>query len=231
MGFICVIKNEETDVTKLKKGAWTNAYTNEDASNEPDKLTNGAQVVVVPNTVAIQTKDGKFADIITTPGGYLYHENAPVNERLEDYVMFLQGMVELLIQEAGMEATGLAFIETDRQVSSPEELRAWFMQFAQPEPVPELIPEPVVVPAPTVAEQPVTQQTQASTPQQSQDTSWECPACGTRNQFSFCKNCGKAKPENNMKKTKVAVAACPNCGKDLSNYTKIKFCPSCGKAL
>lgn len=231
MGFICVIKNEETDLSKLKNEVWTDAYTNEDDSKEPDRLVNGARVIVAPNTVAIQTKDGKFADIITTPGGYLYHENAPVNERLEIYATFMQGMVDLFMQEAGMQATGIAFIETDRQVSSPEELRAWFMQFAQPEPVPELIPEPVVVPAPTVAEQPVTQQTQASTPQQSQDTSWECPACGTRNQFSFCKNCGKAKPENNMKKTKAAVAACPNCGKDLSNYTKIKFCPSCGKAL
>jgi len=228
MGFICVIKNEETDLSKLKNEVWTDAYTNEDDSKEPDRLVNGARVIVAPNTVAIQTKDGKFADIITTPGGYLYHENAPVNERLEVYATFMQGMVDLFMQEAGMQATGIGFLELDCQISSPRELHTWLMQFVQQE---EPAPEPVVVPAPTVAEQPVTQQTQASAPQQSQDTSWECPACGTRNQFSFCKNCGKAKPENNMKKTKTAVAACPNCGKDLSNYTKIKFCPSCGKAL
>jgi len=228
MGFICVIKNEETDLSKLKNEVWTDAYTNEDDSKEPDRLVNGARVIVAPNTVAIQTKDGKFADIITTPGGYLYHENAPVNERLEVYATFMQGMVDLFMQEAGMQATGIGFLELDCQISSPRELHTWLMQFVQQE---EPAPEPVVVPAPTVAEQPVTQQTQASAPQQSQDTSWECPACGTRNQFSFCKNCGKAKPENNMKKTKAAVAACPNCGKDLSNYTKIKFCPSCGKAL
>ena len=228
MGFICVIKNEETDFSKLKNEVWTDAYTNEDDSKEPDRLVNGARVIVAPNTVAIQTKDGKFADIITTPGGYLYHENAPVNERLEIYATFMQGMVDLFMQEAGMQATGIGFLELDCQISSPRELHTWLMQFVQQE---EPAPEPVVVPAPTVAEQPVTQQTQASAPQQSQDTSWECPACGTRNQFSFCKNCGKAKPENNMKKTKAAVAACSNCGKDLSNYTKIKFCPSCGKAL
>jgi len=228
MGFICVIKNEETDLSKLKNEVWTDAYTNEDDSKEPDRLVNGARVIVAPNTVAIQTKDGKFADIITTPGGYLYHENAPVNERLEVYATFMQGMVDLFMQEAGMQATGIGFLELDCQISSPRELHTWLMQFVQQE---EPAPEPVVVPAPTVAEQPVTQQTQASAPQQSQDTSWECPACGTRNQFSFCKNCGKAKPENNMKKTKAAVAACSNCGKDLSNYTKIKFCPSCGKAL
>lgn len=228
MGFICVIKNEETDLSKLKNEVWTDAYTNEDDSKEPDRLVNGARVIVAPNTVAIQTKDGKFADIITTPGGYLYHENAPVNERLEVYATFMQGMVDLFMQEAGMQATGIGFLELDCQISSPRELHTWLMQFVQQE---EPAPEPVVVPAPTVAEQPVTQQTQASAPQQSQDTSWECPACGTRNQFSFCKNCGKAKPENNMKKTKAAVAACPNCGKDLRNYTKIKFCPSCGKAL
>jgi len=228
MGFICVIKNEETDLSKLKNEVWTDAYTNEDDSKEPDRLVNGARVIVAPNTVAIQTKDGKFADIITTPGGYLYHENAPVNERLEIYATFMQGMVDLFMQEAGMQATGIGFLELDCQISSPRELHTWLMQFVQQE---EPAPEPVVVPAPTVAEQPVTQQTQASAPQQSQDTSWECPACGTRNQFSFCKNCGKAKPENNMKKTKAAVAACSNCGKDLSNYTKIKFCPSCGKAL
>jgi len=228
MGFICVIKNEETDFSKLKNEVWTDAYTNEDDSKEPDRLVNGARVIVAPNTVAIQTKDGKFADIITTPGGYLYHENAPVNERLEVYATFMQGMVDLFMQEAGMQATGIGFLELDCQISSPRELHTWLMQFVQQE---EPAPEPVVVPAPTVAEQPVTQQTQASAPQQSQDTSWECPACGTRNQFSFCKNCGKAKPENNMKKTKAAVAACSNCGKDLSNYTKIKFCPSCGKAL
>lgn len=228
MGFICVIKNEETDLSKLKNEVWTDAYTNEDDSKEPDRLVNGARVIVAPNTVAIQTKDGKFADIITTPGGYLYHENAPVNERLEVYATFMQEMVDLFMQEAGMQATGIGFLELDCQISSPRELHTWLMQFVQQE---EPAPEPVVVPAPTVAEQPVTQQTQASAPQQSQDTSWECPACGTRNQFSFCKNCGKAKPENNMKKTKAAVAACPNCGKDLRNYTKIKFCPSCGKAL
>lgn len=229
MGFICVVRNEETDVAKLKKGVWPDAYIYGEDAKGPEKLTNGANIIVTPNSIAVQTKDGKLVDIVTTPGGYLYHENAPANERLEDYATFMQGMVELFMQEAGMEATGLAFIETDRQISCPEELHAWFMQFAQPEPEPT--PEPVVVPAPTVAEQPVTQQTQASMPQPSQDISWECPACGTRNQFSFCKNCGKAKPEATAKKQKTAVNACPGCGKDLRNYTKIKFCPNCGKEL
>lgn len=210
MGFICVVKNEETDVTKLKKEVWPNAYTNEDDSNEPEKLTNGAQVVVAPNTVAIQTKDGKFADIITTPGGYLYHEKAPVNEHLEEYDSFMQGMAELFMQKAGMKATGLAFIETDRQVSSPEELHAWFMQFAQPEE-----PEPESAPTPTVAKQSVTQAAPASTPQPSQDTSWECPSCGTRNQFFFCKNCGKAKPEENIQSIKSRTNQCPGSGKVL----------------
>jgi len=237
MGFICVVRNEETDVAKLKKGVWPDAYIYSEDTKEPEKLTNGANVIVTPNSIAVQTRDGKFVDIITTPGGYLYHENAPVNERLEDYATFMQGMVELFMQEAEMEATGLAFIETDRQISSPEELHTWFMQFAQPEeptpePEPELIPEPVVAPAPTVAEQPVMKQVSAvSAPQPVQNESWECPSCGTRNQFSFCKNCGKAKPESNTKKTKASVNACPGCGKDLRNYTKIKFCPSCGKAL
>lgn len=243
MGFICVVRNEETDVTKLKKGVWPDAYIYSEDTKEPERLTNGAQVIMIPNSIAVQTKDGKFADIITTPGGYLYHENAPVNERLEDYATFMQGMVELFMQEAEMEATGLAFIETDRQISSPEELRAWFMQFAQPEEptpepeltpeqAPELIPEPVVAPAPTVAEQPVMKQVSvASAPQSGQNEIWECPACGTRNQFSFCKNCGKAKPEVPLKKQKGVVNSCPGCGKDLRNYTKIKFCPSCGKAL
>ena len=229
MGFICVVRNEETDVAKLKKGVWPDAYIYGEDAKGPEKLTNGANIIVTPNSIAVQTKDGKLVDIVTTPGGYLYHENAPANERLEDYATFMQGMVELFMQEAGMEATGLAFIETDRQISSPEELHAWFMQFAQPEPEPT--PEPVVVPAPTVAEQPVTQQTQASMPQPSQDISWECPACGTRNQFSFCKNCGKAKPEESAQSEKSKANQCLNCGKDLSNYTKIKFCPSCGKAL
>ena len=132
MGFICVIKNEETDVTNLKKGVWPEAYADGDDTNQPDKFINGMQLIVTPNHIAVQTKDGKFADIITTPGGYLYHEKAPVNERLEDYATFMQGMVELFMQEAGMEATGLAFIETDRQVSSPEELQVWFMQCVQP---------------------------------------------------------------------------------------------------
>ena len=238
MGFICVIKNEETDVAKLKKGVWSDAYIYSEETKEPEKLANGANVIVTPNSIAVQTKDGKLVDIITTPGGYLYHENAPVNERLEDYATFMQGMVELFMQEAGMEATRLAFIETDRQISSPEELYAWFMQFAQPEQEPtpvqvtEPTPEPVVAPAPTVAEQPVVKQVSvASAPQPVQNESWECPACGTRNQFSFCKNCGKAKPEATAKRQKAAVNACPGCGKDLRNYTKIKFCPSCGKAL
>ena len=213
MGFICVVRNEETDVAKLKKGVWPDAYIYGEDAKEPEKLTNGANVIVTPNSIAVQTKDGKLVDIVTTPGGYLYHENAPANERLEDYATFMQGMVELFMQEAGMEATGLAFIETDRQISSPEELQAWFMQFAQPEPEPT--PEPVVVPA----------------LQSSQDISWECPACGTRNQFSFCKNCGKAKPEESAQSEKSKANQCLNCGKDLSNYTKIKFCPSCGKAL
>lgn len=242
MGFICVVRNEETDVAKLKKGVWPDAYIYSEDTKEPEKLTNGANVIVTPNSIAVQTKDGKFVDIVTTPGGYLYHENAPVNERLEDYATFMQGMVELFMQEAGMEATGLAFIETDRQISSPEELHAWFMQFAQPEepeptpvqvaePEPEPTPMPVAAPAPTVAEQPVVQTAPMTAPQPSQDTSWECPACGTKNQFSFCKNCGKAKPEATAKKQKTAVNTCPGCGKDLRNYTKIKFCPSCGKAL
>ena len=234
MGFICVVRNEETDVAKLKKGVWPDAYIYGDDTKETEKLTNGANVIVMPNSFAVQTKDGKFADIITTPGGYLYHENAPVNERLEDYATFMQGMVELFMQEARMEATGLTFIETDRQISSPEELHTWFMQFAQPEeptPEPEPVPEPMVQPTPEFTEPLVTQPTPVHTPQKSQDTSWECPACGTRNQFSFCKNCGKAKPESNTEKTKAAVNACPGCGKDLRNYTKIKFCPSCGKAL
>lgn len=211
MGFICVVRNEETDVAKLKKGVWPDAYIYGEDAKGPEKLTNGANIIVTPNSIAVQTKDGKLVDIVTTPGGYLYHENAPANERLEDYATFMQGMVELFMQEAGMEATGLAFIETDRQISSPEELHAWFMQFAQPEPT----PEPVVVPA----------------LQSSQDTSWECPACGTRNQFSFCKNCGKAKPEESAQSEKSKANQCPNCGKDLSNYTQIKFCPNCGKAL
>jgi len=193
MGFICVVRNEETDVAKLKKGVWPDAYIYGEDAKGPEKLTNGANVIVTPNSIAVQTKDGKLVDIITTPGGYLYHENAPVNERLEDYATFMQGMVELFMQEAEMEATGLAFIETDRQISSPEELHAWFMQFTQPEPEPEPIPELVSAPA----------------PKQSQDTSRECPAWDTGNQFSFCKNCGK----------------------DLRNYTKIKFCPGCGKVL
>lgn len=228
MGFICVVRNDETDVAKLKKGVWPDAYIYSEDTKEPEKLTNGANVIVTPNSIAVQTKDGKLVDIITTPGGYLYHENAPVNERFEDYATFMQGMVELFMQEAGMEATGLAFIETDRQISSPEELHAWFMQFAQPEPT----PEPVVAPAPTVAEQPVVKQVSvASAPQPVQNESWECPACGTRNQFSFCKNCGKAKPGNGAGNKKDVVKMCPNCSKDLSNYAKIKFCPSCGKAL
>ena len=240
MGFICVVRNEETDVAKLKKGVWPDAYIYGEDAKEPEKLTNGANVIVTPNSIAVQTKDGKIVDIITTPGGYLYHENAPVNERLEDYATFMQGMVELFMQEAGMEATGLAFIETDRQISSPEELHAWFMQFAQPEEpeqtpekVTESVPEPMVQPTPTFTEPPVTKAIpiHMPSPSPSQDTSWECPSCGTRNQFSFCKNCGKAKPESNTKKTKASVNACPGCGKDLRNYTKIKFCPSCGKAL
>ena len=237
MGFICVVRNEETDVAKLKKGVWPDAYIYGEDAKEPEKLTNGANVIVTPNSIAVQTKDGKLVDIITTPGGYLYHENAPVNERLEDYATFMQGMVELFMQEAEMEATGLAFIETDRQISSPEELHAWFMQFAQPEPEPtpepvkEFVSEPMAQPAATFTEPPVTQATPIHMPPPSQDTSWECPSCGTRNQFSFCKNCGKAKPESNTEKTKAAVNACPGCGKDLRNYTKIKFCPSCGKAL
>ena len=235
MGFICVVRNEETDVAKLKKGVWPDAYIYSEDTKEQQNLTNGANVIVIPNSIALQTRDGKLVDIVTAPGGYLYHENAPVNERLEEYATFMQGMVELFMQEAGMEATGLAFIETDRQISSPEELHAWFMQFAQPEltpePEPEPIPEPTVQPSPAFAEPPVTQPTPVHAPQKSQDTSWECPACGTRNQFSFCKNCGKAKPESDTKKTKAAVNACPGCGKDLRNYTKIKFCPSCGKAL
>lgn len=229
MGFICVVRNEETDVTKLKKGVWPDAYIYSEDTKEPERLTNGAQVIMIPNSIAVQTKDGKFADIITTPGGYLYHENAPVNERLEDYATFMQGMVELFMQEAGMEATGLAFIETDRQISSPEELHDWFMQFAQPEePEPELTPEqaPELIPEPVMKQVSV-----ASAPQSGQNEIWECPACGTRNQFSFCKNCGKAKPEVPLKKQKGVVNACPGCGKDLRNYTKIKFCPSCGKAL
>ncbi len=238
MGFICVVRNEETDVAKLKKGVWPDAYIYGEDAKEPEKLTNGANVIVTPNSIAVQTKDGKLVDIITTPGGYIYHENAPVNERFEDYAVFMQGMVELFMQEAGMEATGLAFIETDRQISSPEELHAWFMQFAQPEEpeqtpekVTESVPEPMAQPAATFTEPPVTQATPIHMPPPSQDTSWECPSCGTRNQFSFCKNCGKAKPESNTEKTKAAVNACLGCGKDLRNYTKIKFCPSCGKAL
>ena len=216
MGFICVVRNEETDVAKLKKGVWPDAYIYSEDTKEQQNLTNGANVIVIPNSIAVQTRDGKLVDIVTTPGGYLYHENAPVNERLVEYATFMQGMVELFMQEAGMEATGLTFIETDRQISSPEELHAWFMQFAQPE-EPEQEPEPMQVTEPV--------------PEPAQNENWECPACGTRNQFSFCKNCGKAKPENNTKKTKTAVNSCPDCGKDLRNYTKIKFCPSCGKAL
>ena len=222
MGFICVVRNEETDVAKLKKGVWPDAYIYGEDAKGPEKLTNGANIIVMPNSIAVQTKDGKLVDIVTTPGGYLYHENAPANERLEDYATFMQDMVELFMQEAGMEATGLTFIETDRQISSPEELHTWFMQFAQPE-------EPT--PEPTVAEQSAMQAAMVSALQSSQDTSWECPACGTRNQFSFCKNCGKAKPEESAQCEKSEANQCPNCGKDLSNYTKIKFCPSCGKAL
>ena len=98
MGFICVVRNEETDVAKLKKGVWPDAYIYGEDAKEPEKLTNGANVIVTPNSIAVQTKDGKLVDIITTPGGYLYHENAPVNERLEDYATFMQGMVELFMQ-------------------------------------------------------------------------------------------------------------------------------------
>ena len=235
MGFICVVRNEETDVAKLRGwGRWMKVYAKDAGDKTPEKLVNGTQVIVHPNTVAVQTREGAFVDIIITPGGYLYHENAPVNEQLEEYAAYMQGLVGLFIQDGAMEATGLAFIETDRQLSSPEELRGWFMQFAQPEPelTPAPEPVPVVTPVSSVMEQPVVQQPTMSTmPHTSQNESWECSACGTRNQFSFCKNCGKAKPESNTKKTKVAVNACPGCGKDLRNYTKIKFCPSCGKAL
>ena len=234
MGFICVVRNEETDVAKLKKGVWPDAYIYGEDAKGPEKLTNGANIIVMPNSIAVQTKDGKLVDIVTTPGGYLYHENAPANERLEDYATFMQGMVELFMQEAGMEATGLAFIETDRQISCPEELHAWFMQFAQPEePEPMQVTEPVPEPTPvsTVTEQTVVKAAPVNAHQQSQDISWECPACGTRNQFSFCKNCGKAKPEESAQSEKSKANQCPDCGKDLRNYTKIKFCPSCGKAL
>ncbi len=240
MGFICVVRNEETDVAKLKKGVWPDAYIYSEDTKEQQNLTNGANVIVIPNSIAVQTRDGKLVDIVTAPGGYLYHENAPVNERLEDYATFMQGMVELFMQEAGMEATGLTFIETDRQIFSPEELHAWFMQFAQPEesepePTPvqvaEPVQEPMVQPTSAFTEPPVTQPTSIHTTQQSRNTSWECPACGTRNLFSFCKNCGKAKPESNSQNKKNKTNQCLNCGKDLSNYINIKFCPSCGKAL
>ena len=208
MGFICVVRNEETDVAKLRGwGRWMKVYAKDAGDKIPEKLVNGTQVIVHPNTVAIQTRDGAFVDIIITPGGYLYHENAPVNEQLEVYAAYMQGLVDLFIQDGTMEATGLAFIETDRQLFSPEELRDWFMQSA------------------------VQQPTMSTIPYASRNESWECPACGTRNQISFCKNCGKAKPEAVAKKKKTAINACPGCGKDLRNYTKIKFCPSCGKVL
>ena len=131
MGFVCVIKSEETDLTKLKERIWHKAYANDDHTMEPETLVNGCQVVVCPNTVVIETKNGRFVDIITTPGGYLYHKNVPANEKLEQYAQFMQGMVELFIQELGMDSTGLAFIETDCQITSPEDLYAWFMRFMQ----------------------------------------------------------------------------------------------------
>ena len=131
MGYICVIRNEETDLTKLKERLWHMAYTNDDHTTEPEVLVNGCQVIVVPNTVVIEVKDGRFVDIITTPGGYLYHENAPVNEKFNQYAQFMQGMVELFIQELGMNATELVFMKTDCQITSPDELYVWFLNFMQ----------------------------------------------------------------------------------------------------
>lgn len=131
MGYICVIKNEETDLRKLKERIWHKAYANDDHTMEPKNLVNGCQVIVVPNTVVIETKDGKFVDIITTPGGYIYHKNVPANEKLNQYAQFMQSMVELFIQEMGMDSTGLAFIETGRQITSPDDLYMWFMGFMQ----------------------------------------------------------------------------------------------------
>lgn len=133
MGFICVVKSEETDVLKLKEKIWPEALTYSDDTAKTKKLENGTQVVVTSRLIAIQMKDGKLADMITTPGGYLYHENAPANEGLEECAGYMQSVAEPFMRKTGMEATGFVIIETDRNISSPEDFREWLMQYVNME--------------------------------------------------------------------------------------------------
>ena len=59
MGFICVVKSEETDVLKLKEKIWPEALAYGDDTAKTKKLENGTQVVVTSRLIAIQMKDGK----------------------------------------------------------------------------------------------------------------------------------------------------------------------------
>ena len=223
MGFFRVVNENEMDQEKLTQ-LWT--------PSPEEKITDGQKVIVPRDNIMLYIRDNKVCDVITEPGGYIYHSNIESDPAAAEYTALFD---EYLTKYEGLFGEKeLTFIQHSERITSTEQVRVLLSELAErafpseaPEPVPEqtpTTPEPVPLqesaPAYTPPPQP------APIPVQNAGAVWNCASCGTQNDRKFCKKCGAPRPQQ----TAVPVQNtgdswfCTSCG----TQNNRKFCKKCG---
>lgn len=142
-------------------------------NGSPSRIENGSKVIVCRNEVLIHIKNGKAADVIVNAGGYIYHSDIESGADMKSYADVFDEFSER--HSNFFDGKETVILSVSGGASSPERLG---------EALTELAGEKNVREAPIDAVKP------------SQNGKWICK-CGTKNKFSFCKNCGSSRPKNN----------------------------------
>ena len=181
MGFFRVVNENEMDQEKLTQ-LW-------DLSEEV-KISDGQKVIVPRDNIMLYIRDNKVCDVITEPGGYIYHSNIEPDPAAAEYTAIFN---EYLTEHPG--AFGekeLVFFYHNGKITSAEQIRKLLAEPDEKAPEPAPVPVPPQVPAPAYTPPPPQP---APIPVQNAGDVWFCIYCGTQNKRKFCKKCGALRPQ------------------------------------
>ena len=181
MGFFRVVNENEMDQEKLTQ-LW-------DFSKEA-KISDGQKVIVPRNNIMLYIRDNKVMDVITEPGGYIYHSGIESDPAMTEYTAIFN---EYLTEHPGaFGEKDLVFFYHNGKVTSAEQIRALLAEPDEKAPEPAPVPVPPQEPAPAYTPPPPQP---APIPVQNAGALWNCASCGTQNDRKFCKKCGAPRPQ------------------------------------
>lgn len=206
MGFFRVVNEDEMDQEKLKQ-IWN--------FSAEEKIFDGQKVIVYPGSIMLHMRDNQVIDVIAEPGGYVYHSNIEPDSAMAEYTALFN---EYLTKYEGLFGENdLAFLDHAQEITSVEQVRSLLTELAErafpsvksePEPsqysiqpyesqsIESIVSQPEENPAPeyVLPDAPAIRTTANSTPKTI--NMWICGECGTKNERSFCKNCGASRRED-----------------------------------